>query len=108
MSRSNTHSVWLRGRLRRWLIGATVVALAAWLFEFSTHIHLAEEADDVGSSSVAHLCVYCAAMQMGAGPVSTVLHIAPATRGHLEAPEDQSFSASRPTAFYRSRAPPVV
>jgi hypothetical protein len=107
MSRSNAHSLWLRGRLKNWVIGAAVVALAAWLFEFSTHLHLAD-ADDIGSPNAAHVCAYCAALQLGAGPVSVTTHIALAPPGHVEPAADQPFPSSSAPTPYRSRAPPTA
>lgn len=107
MSRSTTQSLLLHSRLRKWVIGAAVVALAAWLFEFSTHLHFAD-ADDAGAPSAAHLCGYCAAMQVGAGPVAVVVHfIAPST-AHVEPKVDESFSSASSPTPYLSRAPPAA
>lgn len=106
MSLANAHPATLQARLRRLLVGAAFIALAAWLFEFSTHIHLA--ADDVGSPGAAHLCGYCAAMQAGAGPVSTGVRVEPASRGYFAIPRRDLPGTSAAPASYRSRAPPVA
>ena len=97
----------LQARLRRWLVGAAFIALAAWLFEFSTHIHLPAAAD-AGSPGAAHLCGYCAAMQAGAGTVSIGVRIEPASRGYFAIPRRDLSGTSTAPASYRSRAPPVA
>jgi hypothetical protein len=91
--------------LKKWVMGAVIVALAAWLFQFSTHIHL-PDADDLGSPSTAHACVYCAALQLGAGPVSLTARIVPAAAARPEPESVQTFLSSSASTPYRSRAPP--
>jgi len=100
---------WLRlhGHLRKWVTGAAVIALAAWLFEFSSHFHLAD-ADESGAPSAAHVCGYCAAMQVGVGPGLVVVHIAPKAPEHVEFLIEEGFSSSDSSASYRSRAPPAA
>jgi hypothetical protein len=107
MSRSSAHSLCLQGRLGKWVIGATVVVLVAWLLEFATHSHL-DDTGDGHSPNVAHLCGYCAAMQVGAGPVAVVVVIAPPSIERIESPTDESFSSSSAPSSYRSRAPPAA
>ena len=100
---------WLRlhGHLRKWVVGAAVVALAAWLFEFSSHFHLADS-DETGAPSAAHICGYCAAMQVGVGPAALTIHIVPAAPEYVELEAEPGFSSSDAPASYRSRAPPFA
>jgi hypothetical protein len=109
MSRSNAHPLRLNRHLTKWVTGAIVVALIAWLFEFSTHNHFADaDGDDGGSPGVVHLCGYCAGMQAGAGPVTVVFQITPPSTAHVEPIADESFSSTSAPAPYRSRAPPAA
>jgi hypothetical protein len=100
---------WFRrhGHLRKWVVGAAVIALAAWLFEFSSHFHLAD-ADDTTAPTAAHVCGYCAAMQVGVGAASVTFHIAPAAPEHVEIEAAPGFVTSDAPASYRSRAPPIA
>jgi hypothetical protein len=107
MSARNAQWLRLHGHLRKWVVGAFVVALAAWLFEFSTHFHLADS-DDTGAPNAAHVCSFCAAMQLGAGPVSVAAHIVRIEPEHVEPEADEGFSSSDARSAYRSRAPPLV
>lgn len=52
-------------------------------FEFSSHFHLADF-DETGAPSAAHVCGYCAAMQVGVGPISVTIHIASGTPEPVE------------------------
>jgi hypothetical protein len=94
--------------LKKWVIGAVVIALAAWLIQFSTHIHLPDSEEDLGSTSSAHVCVYCAALQPGAGPASVTVHIAPAAAAGPSPEPVQTFLPSSASTPYRSRAPPAA
>lgn len=98
------HPVLRERRLINWAAVVAVVALAAWLVEFATHLHIPDEVQ--ASSQVSHYCDLCAAFQAGAS-VSNAPPVVPKLRptfaavsGFLPAPRPQSAHS------YRSRAPP--
>ena len=97
----------LRLRLTRWLIAAAILAVAAWVFESATHLHLADS-DDPSSPSTAHLCAYCIGLQVGAGPVAASTHIAHITAERVAPEAAPIFFSFGAVTSYRSRAPPVL
>lgn len=91
-------------RLRSWAAVVAMIALSAWLFEFSTHVHLNDESK--GAAQTSHYCGVCAAFQAGAG-APVVSFSLPIVRSafagiHVAVP----VARSAPQLPYRSRAPP--
>jgi hypothetical protein len=94
-------------RTKRRLAVLLAVVLAAWLFEFATHIH-APETSDVTPHHVQHVCTFCATLAAGAGPSGFAVHLPFPQVAFV-----QCFFASIPPsvvriAAYRSRAPPSI
>lgn len=81
-----------------------VVALVAWVIEFSSHLHVSHEAQVSGQ--VSHFCEMCAGFQAGAS-TAVRAHTIPRLQ-----PERVQETAALPhpllqlTHSYRSRAPP--
>ncbi|MCI0433347.1 MAG: hypothetical protein L0271_06840 [Gemmatimonadetes bacterium] len=96
----------LHPRVKRRLAALCALILAAWLFEFATHLHV----PDTGGAPqhIEHACAFCAAFCAGTGPPESTPQLPlaqPARVGH-------DLSLIPPSlirlAAYRSRAPPSL
>jgi hypothetical protein len=92
------------GRLRNWAAAIAVVALVAWVIEYSSHLHVDHEAQL--SSQGAHFCEMCAAFQAGASAVATAFVVPKLQPLLVRATAAVSFPRLQLTYSYRSRAPP--
>ena len=83
-----------------------VVALVAWVIEFSAHLHVSHEAQVAGQ--VSHFCAMCAAFQAGvstAARASSIPKLRPERIQEITAPAHPRLQL---TYSYRSRAPPFT
>src|SRR5688500_3117351 len=92
--------------LRRFAIRIAVLALIAWTFEITTHVHATES--HAGAVQAADVCLLCAAHQIGAGPPCSDFEISPAPRAYGECAVAGCVWNSFATSAYRSRAPPLA
>lgn len=93
-------------RLRNWVAMFAVLALLAWVVEFSSHLHVTHEAQ--ASAQGAHFCEMCAAFQAGASatPVAQCIpKLRPEQVREIVAPAHPRLQLVH---SYRSRAPPVA
>lgn len=106
MTGDRKHPVLRDRRPRNWAAMIAVVALAAWLIEFATHLHIGDDVQ--ASSQVSHYCGICAAFQAGAS-VPDVPPVVPKLRPTFAAvPIFLPAPRSHEAHSYRSRAPPLA
>lgn len=104
MSRDRQHLLLRSRRLRNWAAMFAVVALVAWVIEFSSHLHASHEAQVSGQTS--HFCEMCAGFQAGASAAV----LAPTIPKLVPEQVQEIAAVSHPRLqliySYRSRAPP--
>jgi hypothetical protein len=93
--------------VRKRFAACASIVLVGWLLAFASHIHTPAERA-TGQSAPPHSCLFCSALQPGAGPVVIAAAAQPEQPEWLVPLEHISRYRAAFVALYRSRAPPVA